>query len=262
MARFRLLARPNPAPPPGLPRPARRRSTPASGGPATGCRPSGSSPSRYGCSLITVRRALGDLAREQRLERTRGRGTFVTRPPIDLELDGTMSFTDEVQQLGHDAVDPDGHCPDDPGRATPSRTRWTIAVGASGRPPRAAADGRRRAAAPGAGVPARGPVPGPARERPRARFAVRAPRPIATTRACARAREALEPIALPAREARLLGVAATPAGAADRGARLRPGRAAGGVRPFLRPGRPDALLRGAGRCPLQPEGPAAAPVGV
>ncbi len=36
---------------------------------------------RYGCSLITVRRALGDLAREQRLERTRGRGTFVTRAP-------------------------------------------------------------------------------------------------------------------------------------------------------------------------------------
>jgi GntR family transcriptional regulator, N-acetylglucosamine utilization regulator len=57
---------------------------------------------RYGCSLITVRRALGDLAREQRLQRTRGRGTFVTRPPINLDLDGSMSFTDEVQQLGHD----------------------------------------------------------------------------------------------------------------------------------------------------------------
>jgi GntR family transcriptional regulator, N-acetylglucosamine utilization regulator len=57
---------------------------------------------RYGCSLITVRRALGDLARERRLERTRGRGTFVTRPPIDLDLDGTMSFTEELQHLGHD----------------------------------------------------------------------------------------------------------------------------------------------------------------
>jgi GntR family transcriptional regulator len=57
---------------------------------------------RYGCSLITVRRALGDLAREHRLERTRGRGTFVTRPPIDLDLDGSMSFTEEVQRLGHD----------------------------------------------------------------------------------------------------------------------------------------------------------------
>ena len=57
---------------------------------------------RYGCSLITVRRALGDLARERRLERTRGRGTFVTRPPIDLDLEGSMSFTEEVQRLGHD----------------------------------------------------------------------------------------------------------------------------------------------------------------
>ena len=57
---------------------------------------------RYGCSLITVRRALGDLARERRLERTRGRGTFVTRPPIDLDLDGTMSFSAELQLLGHD----------------------------------------------------------------------------------------------------------------------------------------------------------------
>ena len=32
---------------------------------------------RYGCSLITVRRALTELAREARIERTRGRGTFV-----------------------------------------------------------------------------------------------------------------------------------------------------------------------------------------
>jgi len=58
---------------------------------------------RYGCSLITVRRALGDLARERRLERTRGRGTFVTRPPIALDLDGALSFAEEVHRLGHDA---------------------------------------------------------------------------------------------------------------------------------------------------------------
>src|SRR3954466_6539104 len=57
---------------------------------------------RYGCSLITVRRALSDLARERRIERSRGRGTFVSRPPIALDLDGTMSFSEELQHLGHD----------------------------------------------------------------------------------------------------------------------------------------------------------------
>jgi GntR family transcriptional regulator len=57
---------------------------------------------RYGCSLITIRRALGDLARERRIERARGRGTFVSRPPINLDLDGTLSFTEELHHLGHD----------------------------------------------------------------------------------------------------------------------------------------------------------------
>jgi len=57
---------------------------------------------RYGCSLITVRRALSELAREHRLERTRGRGTFATVPPIELDLGGSMSFTEEMQQRGLD----------------------------------------------------------------------------------------------------------------------------------------------------------------
>ncbi len=57
---------------------------------------------RYGCSLITIRRALTDLAREHRLERTRGRGTFVTRPPIELDFQGTLSFTEEMHALGLD----------------------------------------------------------------------------------------------------------------------------------------------------------------
>ena len=34
---------------------------------------------RYGCSLITIRHALGELVREGRIERTRGRGHV--RPP-------------------------------------------------------------------------------------------------------------------------------------------------------------------------------------
>lgn len=57
---------------------------------------------RYGCSLITVRRALSELARERRIERTRGRGTFVSRPPVELDFEGTMSFTEEMQVRGHD----------------------------------------------------------------------------------------------------------------------------------------------------------------
>lgn len=57
---------------------------------------------RYGCSLITVRRALTELTREQRLERTRGRGTTVLPPRIDRDLAGTMSFTEEMQLRGLD----------------------------------------------------------------------------------------------------------------------------------------------------------------
>jgi len=55
---------------------------------------------RYGCSLITVRRALGELVREQRLERTRGRGTFVLHPRIDRDIEGHLSFTDEMHLRG------------------------------------------------------------------------------------------------------------------------------------------------------------------
>ena len=59
---------------------------------------------QYGCSLITVRRAMSDLAREDRLERTRGRGTFVLPPRIDRDLGGTLSFTAEMQTRGLDAA--------------------------------------------------------------------------------------------------------------------------------------------------------------
>jgi GntR family transcriptional regulator len=57
---------------------------------------------RYGCSLITVRRALGELAREQRLQRTQGRGTFVLHPRIDRDLVEPMTFTEEMQKRGLD----------------------------------------------------------------------------------------------------------------------------------------------------------------
>jgi GntR family transcriptional regulator len=57
---------------------------------------------RYGCSLITVRRALSELVREQRLERTRGRGTFVLHPRVELDFGGSQSFASEMQSRGRD----------------------------------------------------------------------------------------------------------------------------------------------------------------
>jgi GntR family transcriptional regulator len=57
---------------------------------------------RYGCSLITVRRALSELAREMRIERTRGRGTFVLHQRLELDFGGSQSFTGEMQSRGLD----------------------------------------------------------------------------------------------------------------------------------------------------------------
>ena len=205
---------------------------------------------RYGCSLITVRRALGDLTREHRLQRTRGRGTFVTRPPIDLDLDGSMSFTEEVQRLGHDPAT----------RVVTARTVPADAGGRGGprhrdrrvgRPPRAPADGRRRAAPARAGLPARGALPGPAGRRPRGRLAVRAARRAVRHPGGPGTRVARADLDAAARGP-AAGRRRAPAGAADRGPRVRPVRPAGRVRAVLRPGRPDPLLRGARRGPLEP----------
>ena len=54
----------------------------------------------YGCSLITVRRALSELTREGRLERERGRGTFVRRPPVIRDIAARAGFGDEMRARG------------------------------------------------------------------------------------------------------------------------------------------------------------------
>jgi GntR family transcriptional regulator len=57
----------------------------------------------YGCSLITIRRALDELAREGRLQRRQGSGTFVQPPRLDVGVADSLSFTEEMQRRGLDA---------------------------------------------------------------------------------------------------------------------------------------------------------------
>jgi GntR family transcriptional regulator, N-acetylglucosamine utilization regulator len=57
---------------------------------------------RYGCSLITIRRALDELSREGRLQRHQGRGTFVLKPRLERDIAAAQSFTEEMQRRGLD----------------------------------------------------------------------------------------------------------------------------------------------------------------
>lgn len=54
----------------------------------------------YGCSLVTMRRALDELTREHRVVRMPGRGTFVTAQPLNRNLASLDSFTHEMRDLG------------------------------------------------------------------------------------------------------------------------------------------------------------------
>ncbi len=54
----------------------------------------------FGTSLITVRRALDEIARRGLLESTRGRGTVVVRPRMEDDRRGVSSWTDSMTGLG------------------------------------------------------------------------------------------------------------------------------------------------------------------
>jgi GntR family transcriptional regulator len=56
----------------------------------------------YGCSLITIRRALDELSREGRVQRHQGRGTFVLPARLERDIAGAQSFTEEMQRRGLD----------------------------------------------------------------------------------------------------------------------------------------------------------------
>lgn len=54
----------------------------------------------FGASLITVKRALDEIARKGYLESTRGRGTVVVRPPVQDDRREISSWTDAMTGLG------------------------------------------------------------------------------------------------------------------------------------------------------------------
>src|SRR5437773_1223821 len=54
----------------------------------------------FGTSLITVKRALDEIARRGLLRSTRGRGTVVQRPVVEDDRRGLTSWTDTMTGLG------------------------------------------------------------------------------------------------------------------------------------------------------------------
>jgi GntR family transcriptional regulator len=161
---------------------------------------------RYGCSLITVRRALDELSREKRLQRSRGRGTFVLPPVIERPLDGAMSFTEEMQRRG---LDPETRLL----AARPEAANETVAAALGLEPGSPTLYLERLRLANGTPLLLE-MVHLPAEQFPgllASDLEHDSLYEILTTRygmPVARTREALEPVQLPAREARLLGLPA------------------------------------------------------
>ncbi|MBI3858108.1 MAG: GntR family transcriptional regulator [Planctomycetes bacterium] len=56
----------------------------------------------FGASLITIKRALHDIARRGHLQSTRGRGTVVTRPVVSDDRSEIPSWTDAMTGLGRE----------------------------------------------------------------------------------------------------------------------------------------------------------------
>ena len=214
----------------------------------TACRPSATSRHRYGCSLITIRRAL---------ERARPRGAARAdawprhvRPRTADRPSTSPARSASPRRCRPAASTPRrGWSRRDPRRpARPSPRRSELELGSPTLYLERLRLGRWRAAAAGAGPPARRAVPGPARLGPRARLAVRP-----ADRALRRPGRAGPRGARTGPAARARGAPAGPpariACAAHRGHRLDRGRDADRIRPDVRPGRSDALLRGTGRRP-------------
>lgn len=57
--------------------------------------------SRFGVSLITVRKAIESLVAEGLLVRKQGKGTFVVKPKLTHELNAITSWTEQLRALGY-----------------------------------------------------------------------------------------------------------------------------------------------------------------
>ena len=55
----------------------------------------------FGVSRTAIRQALAELVKEGRLQKERGRGTFVSRPHVTLAVRETRGFFDEMVEKGH-----------------------------------------------------------------------------------------------------------------------------------------------------------------